>query len=555
MPYPVQEQPSIVHILSVHGGQNDKDEVHVLGETQAALIQNLDIHNMGSRKRRLGVQSLGARSDDPAGLWTANDLILQQETLFSIYQGRIFTTNGGGVMFERASGVSLTTAVHTGVAGRYSAKAATYVLQAVRTNNTVTLASRIVAITDDNNYTQASAAAIGGCWFQNRLWTGWQPFSGQNAETVWWSELGDGLSYSSLNTLQIEPGIGGYVQQLFPLRGFTPSIVVFKERAIATIEPYWGSTSHLIPAAGDALDTLKTNIRLISNGIGCVAPNSVQFVPGGPGGDVYFLAKDGVRALTRANDDTISGVSKPLSDPILATIKRINFAYAKECVSAVLGTQYHLAVPLDGSTLNTHILVFDFQTEAWSVHTWTPKAMVTGRLADTQDRIFLQYNTRLADCSNTAAVSAYHTYKVYVGLLDPGGGPVIYQEDSRGLDFGGIHVKKRWDWFSISFRNDAQETCAVGLMYNVDRRGWVTVGSAVFGAVAGGFDTILAETPLPWGVAIGATRTYKFALSDLDPGYYIQMRYFGVSDLAQPVILAMSMAARPIMTEFDNSIS
>jgi hypothetical protein len=187
---------------------------------------------------------------------------------------------------------------------------------------------------------------------------------------VWWSELGDGLSYSSLNTLQIEPGIGGHVQQLFPLRGFTPSIVVFKERAIATIEPYWGSSSHLIPAAGDALDTLKTNIRLIANGTGCVAPLSVQFVPGGPGGDIYFLAKDGVRALTRANDDTISGVSKPISDSILTTIRRINFSYAHKVVSAVLDTRYHLAVPLDGATDNTHVLTFDFETEAWSVQTW-----------------------------------------------------------------------------------------------------------------------------------------------------------------------------------------
>jgi hypothetical protein len=45
---------SVVHILSVHGGRNDKDKVHVLDDTHAALIQNLDIH-MGSRKRRLGV--------------------------------------------------------------------------------------------------------------------------------------------------------------------------------------------------------------------------------------------------------------------------------------------------------------------------------------------------------------------------------------------------------------------------------------------------------------------------------------------------------------------
>jgi hypothetical protein len=244
-----------------------------------------------------------------------------------------------------------------------------------------------------------------------------------------------------------------------------------------------------------------------------------------------------------------------VSDSILSTIRRINFAYAHKCVSAVLDTRYHLAVPLDGATDNTHILTFDFETEAWSVQTWGPKTLVTARLADTQDRMFMQYNTRLADCSNTAAASAYHTYKCYAGLLDPGGAPVVFQEDSRALSFGGIHMKKRWDWLSLSFRNDASETCVVGLMYNVDRRGWVTAGSAVFGAIAGGLDTILAVTPLPWGVSVGATRTFKFGLSDVDPGYYIQVRYFGISDLAQPVILDVAMAARPLAPEFDNSIT
>jgi hypothetical protein len=140
-------------------------------------------------------------------------------------------------------------------------------------------------------------------------------------------------------------------------------------------------------------------------------------------------------------------------------------------------------------------------------------------------------------------------------LFDPGGAPVSFQEDSRAVSFGGIDKKKKWDWFSVSFRNDAQETCVVGLQYNVDKRGWVTAGSAVFGAIAGGLDTVLAETPLPWGVTLGATRTYKFSLADVDPGYFIQMRYFGTSDLAKPVVLDLAIAARPIEAEFDNSIT
>lgn len=555
MPQQPQEDPQVVHVTSVVGGQNDFDEVHVLGENEAAYLLNLTVDKEGARGRRFGVASHGGRTDKPGGIWLAKDLTLDQEVLFGIYGGKIYTLTGGGLSYNRASSFSLTAAPHMGISGRYFTAPCTYVLQQCLDDSSATLASHVGVITNTNEYTQGSSAAIGGCWFQNRLWLARSAYGGQSYETIWWSELGDGMSYSSYNTLQIEPGVGGYITGLHPLRGFTPSILVMKERAMATIEPYWGSTSHLIPAAGDAIDTLKTNIRLITPTVGCPAPGSVQFVPGAPGGDVYFLAQDGVRALTRASDDTISGVSKVISKKIHSTIKRINFAFAGKCVSAVFDRKYHLAVPLDGAYENSHILIFDLENENWSVVSWTPKSLSVGRQKESTDRMFMQYNAMSYDCSNTGQASCYHTFKAYSGLLDPNGVPVVFQEDSRGINFGGIDKKKRWDHCSISFRNDASETCVVGLQYNVDKRGWVTCGSAVFGAIAGGLDTVLGSTPLPWGVTIGATRTYKFDLTLVDPGYFIQIRYFGTSDLAQPIVLDLALAARPIAEEFDNSIT
>lgn len=552
-----QEAPQFVHITSVIGGQNDFDEVHVLGETESAYLLNLTVDKEGARGRRLGVSSQGGRVDDkPGGLWLQFDQTLEQELLYGAYGGGIYAMPGAGTLTQRASGVSLTNTPHFGISGHWTALPCTYIIQQCMNDSSQTLASHLVMLsTNQLNYTQASAAPIGGCWFQNRLWLARSAYGGQSYETIWWSELGDGLSYSAYNTLQIEPGVGGNITGLYPLRGFTPAIVVFKEKAIATLEPYWGSSSHLIPTAGDAIDTLKTNIRLITPSVGCPAPGSVQFVPGAPGGDVYFLAQDGVRALTRATDDTISGVSKVISKKITSTIKRINFAYAGKCVSAVYDRKYLLAVPLDGAYENTHILVFDLESENWSIINWSPRSFAVGRQKETIDRLYLQYNVPTYDCSNTGLASCYHTFKAYSGKLDPNGVPVIYQEDSRGIHFGGIDKKKRWDHCSLSFRNDATETCVVGLQYNVDKRGWITCGSAVFGAIAGGLDTVLGVTPLPWGVTIGATRTYKFDLTQVNPGYFIQIRYFGTSDLAQPVVLDLALAARPIAQEFDNSIT
>lgn len=553
--YNPEGDPLVVHMLSAHKGQNDKDEVHVLEESSSALLQNLDIHRAGARKRRFGVSSFGGRTDTPGGLWSAWDNALEREALFGIYGGQVYVMPGGGTLSQRASGITLTNGVHLGVAGRYAGRPCTYISQNGYLDSSYTAVSRLAVINDVNTYTQHTSTAINACWFQNRLWT--QQFP--SGEGVFWSELGDGLSYSSFNSLAIEPGVGGAIRQLYPLRGFTPSIVVFKERATCAVEPYWGSSSHLIPAAGDALDTIKTNIRLLSNTVGCVAPGSVQYVPGAPGGDLYFLASDGVRAITRAQDDTAAGISPAISDPIRSTIERINFTYAHKIVSAVLDSKYHIAVPLDGATENTDVLVFDLLTQGWSTHTWDPKSLFVAKLSESRSKLYMQYNNVIADCSNTASASAYHTYKCFSGLLDPGGIPVVSKEDSRGLDFGGIDKRKRGDWFSVSFRNDASETCVMGLAYNADRRGWVTAGSAVFGAIAGGLDTVLGETPLPWGFTLGATRTFKFSLADVDPWYFIQIRVFGTSDLAEPVVLDMAVAAKPIEGgpggEFDNSIT
>jgi hypothetical protein len=410
-----------------------------------------------------------------------------------------------------------------------------------------------VGVTNDN-WTQVSMAPQCACWFQNRFWVGFSAYGGQSFETLWWSELGDGGSYSANNTLQIEPGIGGNIVQLLPMRGFNPLIVVFKQTAIATIEPTWGASSSLVPAAADALDTIKTKIRLISQKIGCEAPLSVQFVPGAPGGDIYFLSRDGVRAMTRANDDTISGVSKPLSHPIRSTIKRINFKFANKITSAVFDNKYLLAVPLDGATENTHLLIFDLQSPGWAIETWNPKALVTTRMTDQIDRLWMQYNTISYDCSITSAESLYHMYKAYVGLADPGGAPVIYQEQTRAIAFGDITVKKKWDHLSLAFRNDAADTCVMGIQYNVDHRGWVTAGSAIFGAAPGG-DVIMGETPLPWGVNTSAARVHRLSLADAPPGYFIQMKYFGTSDLSIPVVLETAIYARPVYREFDNEIT
>lgn len=555
MPQRPLEKPLRVDVISV-SGQNDRDAPWLLPETRSALLQNLIVRKNGERTRRNGVSSIGARSDDPFGMWRAIDDTLTQEALFTVYSGQIYIVPGAGVVDERASDFSLTDMLHMGVEGRYNGRLCTYVCSAQPDDSDPSLATLIGVITDNNQVTQRSSdidSVAPRCagWFQGRLWVADNTLA-ENNETLWWSELDDGTLYSPFNSLIPEPGIGGRITAVQPLRGFNPSLLVFKKEAIATVEPRWGSDG-LIPQAADALDTSNTNIRLITANIGCVATKSVQFMPGAPGGDVWFLARDGVRAVSRATDDTVSGVTPPLTDEIDGTIKRINYAFAHKAVSAFHDSTYYLAVPLDGATENTHVLSFDMTKPGWRVDTWAPKDMVSARTTESIDRFWMQYNEATGDCSNSGVFDGYHVFKGYTGLLDPSGVPVVYQEDTKAWTHGTISDKKIWDSLTMVFKNEATETCVMALLYNVDNMGWNTFASAVFGGSPN--DPVLGETPLPWGTTAGVTRTFQFSLADTPPGYHIQIRYAGQSDLAVPTVFDLAVSARPVHMEFDNSIA
>ena len=55
----------------------------------------------------------------------------------------------------------------------------------------------------------------------------------------------------------------------------------------------------------------------------------------------------------------------PLSEPIAATIARINRDHAGNSVAAYFNNRYYIAVPLDASTVNSHLLIYNFLNQGW----------------------------------------------------------------------------------------------------------------------------------------------------------------------------------------------
>lgn len=113
-------------------------------------------------------------------------------------------------------------------------------------------------------------------------------------------------------------------------------------------------------------------IRTLVTDIGCSARRSVIQANGG----VFFLSDNGVYFLepqsVGSNEAVrLLTVADPLSAPIDDIIQRINRQYVSRAVATYWNNRYYLAVPLDDSTDNNVVLVYNFILKAWeSVDTY-----------------------------------------------------------------------------------------------------------------------------------------------------------------------------------------
>jgi hypothetical protein len=111
--------------------------------------------------------------------------------------------------------------------------------------------------------------------------------------------------------------------------------------------------------------------NLVSD-IGCKAKNSIVLA----GGGIIFLSDNGVYIMNPTQVGSNESLrlltsSDPLSSPIDDIIQRINKAHIQNSVGIYWNNRYYLAVPLDSSTDNNCVLVYNFILKNWeSVDTY-----------------------------------------------------------------------------------------------------------------------------------------------------------------------------------------
>lgn len=162
------------------------------------------------------------------------------------------------------------------------------------------------------------------------------------------SDIGDYTRYlPTFNALRANTGTGDAIVRL--LEFGDESFVVFKQRSIMKVMGATGDLSNLAMSP-------------ITKEYGLVGKRAVVRI----GKDVWFLSRDGIRSFGLTALNEIQPGNEPVSGPIQPLIERINWPYAAGAVAGFFDNRVYFAVPLDDSTTNNALLVYDFVTQSWN---------------------------------------------------------------------------------------------------------------------------------------------------------------------------------------------
>jgi hypothetical protein len=200
-------------------------------------------------------------------------------------------------------------------------------------------------VPDETNedYTSTIPDAERGCHYGNRVWV---PFG--NSQVAYSDLLAYTRYDADLSTIWVNEGESDVLLALAAYGN--NSLVAFKSRSIYYIQ-------NVLPDPVSA-----AHMQILTRQRGVVAPDSIMQV----GRDLWFLADDGVYAITQVLENALQAMSDPVSAPMNPLIKRINWALARRAQATYQDSRYYLTVPIDGSTYNNVILVYDFINAQWA---------------------------------------------------------------------------------------------------------------------------------------------------------------------------------------------
>lgn len=206
---------------------------------------------------------------------------------------------------------------------------------------------------------------------------------------------------------------------------------------------------HIIANVGG--DLSQTVVKEVTREVGCVARKSIVQV----GNQVFFLSDNGVYSVDFGDLYNLRGATLPLSEAIQPIITRINPNFADRAVAIYHDNRYYIAVPLDGSSENNAILVYNFINGGWeSIDTVNDPAWNVRNLLRSSaggfNKLFV-VNSVGGVHQVDARLDAVDLVAVQTG--DPGQiKPIVSSMTTRAYTMGTIE-KKRWGSYEVQLES------------------------------------------------------------------------------------------------------
>ena len=195
-----------------------------------------------------------------------------------------------------------------------------------------------------------------GAYAGGRLWVV------KDRDDIYASDIFDIDTYDYLyQTFSAQKGDGDEITRLIPYHD--DYLLVFKKRSVYALS---GVKFAANQAAFDVLPSTPVlsdyvTISQVFNNHGLVAPKCVIV----HGEQVTFLSYEGIVSISRTQEGQLQGLNVTLSAPIQPVIDRINWRSVTGACAGSHENYLFFAVPLDDSTVNNAVLVYDMEIDVW----------------------------------------------------------------------------------------------------------------------------------------------------------------------------------------------
>ena len=255
----------------------------------------------------------------------------------------------------------------------------------------------------------------------------------------------------------------------------------------------WGINPSITPAATDLPEKITE--------IGCVANKTAVQVAD----DVYYLASDGVRGAFRTQQDKLQlGSSYPISYSLKEEYESLSWAYIEKACAIFFDNKYLLAVPVDASTFNNEVWVYNVASQGWVIYTgWNVASWAT---MDVNGKQLLYYID-----SNDGKV-----YQALTGF-DDNDVAINYTEESRKEDMGQPLVKKTGGTLKVKALSAGDYD--IDVYASIDDQEYTSLG--VLSLVG---DAPVLPVSLPFNLGNAAQVEGSFSLDGLGEWYQIRVK-------------------------------